>query len=168
VSRSKRTSLTVSPAVLKAAKLFICGDIRPDFARPWAFRSRRDNIVLATDGYTMFVIRDPGGVGFTSKPVQIDGDPRIAMPAGWKKIVADIPEKRRAQHSVLINPKYHARVVRAARILDVTMVAMSVSTATDGDPILYTLGPDAWACVMPMHDFERPTVPEWLRKVVAR
>lgn len=158
------TALLVTPTILRAATLFCDRElVGRSLDRPWAFRDSGHNIVWASDGHTMFVARDIAGKGYRAKPVQIDGD-KTATLVGWKRAIRPIPSKRRALEPVAINPKYHARVMRAARILDLKMVALSVGVV--GDPITYTLGPDAWACVMPMFETERPVMPPWLRKVV--
>lgn len=153
--------------ILKAAKLFAdrpSADMcRPWLALPWAMRLGRCNVVWASDGYTMFAANDREGAGFRKKPVQIGGDADLTMP-GWFSIVRKVPARCRASTPVAVNLKYHARVMRAASILDVKMVTMSVGGA--GSETIYTLGPDAFAIVMPMHEAERPVVPEWLRKAV--
>jgi hypothetical protein len=161
-------SLFVSAPVLKAANLFTERPSR-DFCRsmlelPWAMRLGSCNVVWASDGHTMFVANDREGSGYRKKPAQIGGsDVKITMPP-WSKIVRGIPAKRRAFTPVAVNPRYHARVMRAAVILDKRLVTMSVGGAMR--EIVYSIGPDAFAIVMPMADADRPVVPEWLRKAV--
>jgi len=159
------SGLLVTPEILRAATLFCDRDFyRPSLVRPWAFREAGQNIVWASDAYTMFVARDIAGRGYRAKPVQIDGE-KDATLVRWKQCLKPIRAKRRADEPVAINPKYHARVMRAARILDLKLTAMSVGAP--GDVVTYTLGPDAWACVMPMHETEQPVMPHWLRKMVS-
>lgn len=158
----------VTAAILKAAMLFadrpnhdFC---RPGTALPWAMRLDGKNIIWASDGHTMFVANDGEGRGYRKKPRQVGGDPFTADMPNWFKIVRNVPTIRRAFTPVNINPRYHARVMRAASILEMPMVTMSVGGA--GREIIYTIGPDAFAIVMPMYEAERPVVPEWLRKAV--
>lgn len=160
-------SIEISHSIRKAAELFVDRNfVRPSIAGVWCFRAARANVVWASDGHTMFAANDREGRGFGRKPVQLGSNPKdkLEMP-NWQKIVAAIPDRRKSLIPLPFNPKYHARVMRAARILDVTCGAMSVSA--QGDPIVYTLGPDAWACVMPMREVEGPPVPAWLRRVAA-
>lgn len=158
----------VSHAILKAAKLFtdrpsrdMC---RPHLAQPWALRLGGKNIIFASDGHTMFIAHDSEGRGYRKKPAQVGEDFDGTMP-DWRPIVRKLPRTRRSLTPVAVNPKYHARVMRAARILDVDMVVLSVGGAST--EVVYTIGPDAFAVVMPMHDPERPHVPTWLRKVAS-
>jgi hypothetical protein len=155
-----KTMPDVSPEILRAAKLF-ASRLHDHLSAPFAFRRRSENIVWASDGHTMFVARDPAGRGYTTKPVML-ADCDATMPKWWP-CVTPIRDKRQAVEPVSINPKYHARVMRAAVILDIKCIGISV--AGPADPIAYTLGPDAWACVMPMREADRPVVPAWLRKI---
>lgn len=153
----------VSAPVLKTAHLFVDRIFdRPDLIAPWAFRFGRDNIVWATDGHTMFVARDPAGTGYQRKPQQLGEHPCETMP-GWRHIIAKFPEKRHATTPVSINPKYHGRVIRAASILGINQIEVSMAGATN--EVLYTLGPDAFAIVMPMRDAEKPHMPVWVRRL---
>lgn len=158
-------SAEVTPVILKAAMMFARRDVRPDCAAPWAYRFGGYNIVFATDGHTMFVARDLAGTGYTKKPVQICEHPFDKMP-GWRQIVAKIPERRRATVPVSLNPKYHARIMRAASLLGVKQIEISLAGPTD--ELIYTLGPDAFAMVMPMRDAEKPAVPTWIRRVAGK
>lgn len=158
----------VSANILKAAKLFVDREFeRPWLTHPWAIRMARCNVVFASDGYTMLVANDREGSGFPRRGFQVGVDDGATMPPGWIKIVRDIGEKRAAYKPVPVNPKLHARVLRAARILDVDTITMSASSHPSAGAFCYGLGPDAWACVMPKYEFDRPVVPEWLRKVTA-
>lgn len=158
------SDLIVTPEILRAAALFCDRDLcRSALIKPWAFREAGQNIVWASDAHTMFVARDSAGRGYRAKPVQIDGGTDATI-VGWKQCLKPISAKRRADQPVAINPKYHARVMRAARILDLKLTAMSVAGSME--PVTYTLGPDAWACVMPMFETERPVMPPWLRQMV--
>lgn len=163
------TSLFVSAPILKAAKLFtvkpssaVC---RAALALPWAMRIGSANVVWASDGHTMFIAKDREGSGYRKKPAQVGGvhASTITMPR-WAHIVRDIPATRRAFTPVAANPRYHARAMRAAVILDLPLVTMSVGGASR--EIVYTIGPDAFVVVMPMRDVDRPVVPDWLRKAV--
>lgn len=160
-------SLFVSAPILKAAKLFtdrpsrnMC---RPALELPWAMRLGGNNVVWASDGHTMFIASDREGSGYRKKPVQIGGADAITMP-DWFNIVRRLPRTRRAISPVAVNPRYHARAMRAAAILEIDAAVMSVGGART--EILYTLGPDAFVIVMPIHDPERPHVPDWLAKAV--
>lgn len=160
--------IIVSHAILKAAKLFtdrpngnFC---RPGLELPWALRLAGKNIIAAFDGHTMLVANDREGKGYRKKPAQVGANGASSDMPGWPDIIRKLPPTRRAFTPVAVNPQYHARVMRAARILEIDMVTMSVGG--NSREIIYTIGPDAFAVVMPMRDADRPVVPEWLRKAV--
>lgn len=161
--------LIVSAHILKAAKLFIDREFeRPWLTHPWAIRMARRNVVFASDGYAMFVANDQQGSSFPRRGVQVGTEDGVReMPPGWAKIIRDINEKRAAYKPVPVDPKLHARVIRAARILEIDTITMSAMSHPSAGAFCYGIGPDAWACVMPKHDFDRPVVPDWLRKVTA-
>lgn len=157
----------VSPAILKAAMLFVSRkETRSFLMLPWAYRRYRDNVVWASDGHTMFVARDKEGSGFGKKPVHVGGKPiaEAKMP-DWRRVVDPLVPVKRTVKSVAINPKYHARVMRAASLLDVGMVMMDVGRAHDA--VSYTIGHDAFAAVMPMRaGYDWPPVPKWLQGLI--
>lgn len=160
--------IVVSTPIMKAAKLFAdrpSSDLcRPALALPWAMLRRGKNILAAFDGHTMFVANDAKGENYPKKPTQVGGEPCGDSMPNWMKIVRQLRQKRRAIDPVAANPKYHARVMRAASILEVDIVVMSIGRPSD--ELLYTLGPDAYAIVMPMRHVDKPAIPRWLTSVV--
>lgn len=158
----------ISPDVLKAAKLFVAPPKwgRDHLAHPWCYRSATGaNLVWASDGHTMFVANDRSGARFPRKPTPI-GKPKpgAALPK-WEQIVARASGRRIAKKSVWINPKYVARVMRAAQTLKVTST-VSFSLGAPHDPAMFSLGDDAFACVMPMAMGDKSDMPDWLRAMV--
>lgn len=161
--------IVVSEPILRAAKLFTERDHgRHMCVLPWAVRAARQNIVVASDGHTLFVASDISGSGYPRRPRQVGGEPLTEQAPDWPKIIHAIPRKRRAFGPVAVNPPYHARVMRAASILDIRCVTLSLGGSTK--EVIYQLGPDAFAVVMPMFDqaTERPVVPIWLEKAAGR
>jgi hypothetical protein len=151
--------------LLKAARLFCIKDAQPVCMAPWAFRLARQNIIFATDAVTMFIGRDPTGKNYPRKPKQIGYDDPIQTLPDWQRIVTRMPDKRRADAPVSVNPKYHARIMRAAAILGVDEI--QISLGRQADELTYTIGPFAVAMVMPMRGaINPPPLPAWVRELV--
>ena len=152
-------SVQITESVLKAAKLFVAprSSGRDYLCVPYAYRLRGQNIVIATDGHTLFAARDPAGNGFPKRSKVLPDWEKLA--AGWAA-----PPRRRGFSPVWANPLYIQRVTRAARLLGVSSIP--VTTGATSDPLLFHLGADAFAAVMPMRQNDCPPVPAWLQEAV--
>ncbi len=157
---------TVDPALLKAANLFVSKeDTRYYLCAPWVQRIKGRSIIMASDGHTMFVAEDTTGKNYPRRPVILHEKPSAFTPVNWPAVVRSCATDTKKRGTVWFNPKYIARVMKAAKILGVTSTAPSFASPLD--PATFHLGENAVAIIMPMRGNDAKRMPDWLSDTVA-
>lgn len=158
--------IEVSPQALKAALLFTWKDkdARAACLFPWAQRQLGTNVLAAFDGHCMIVINDIDGRRYPRKPHQVGGPAKMPDMPDWRAVIKQL-RPIRGFTPIEVFASYHAKVLRAAKILGVD--AIKITTRGLSDPITYHLGEYAFAAVMPRRQgVAASPVPYWLERVV--